>query len=334
MQFASLQYLVLLWIVPALAFFLAWSFKKKDRALESFCGLGLLDKLAPGLSRKREKAKAALSLAALVFLIVALLRPQWGFHWEDVKRKGVDVIIALDLSESMLAEDIEPNRLERAKRKIQDLLNMMEGDRVGLVAFAGVSFLECPLTLDYGAAKMFLDYLDVDLLPVQGTAIGAAIRTSVEAFGQYGGKSRALILITDGEDLEGDPLGAAKQAQEAGVKIFAIGVGKEGGAPIPNRGEGGGFKKDGQGNLVISKLDEDTLRKIANETGGLYVRSVTGDMDLEKIYKENIRGKMKQEELESARRKSWEERYQIFALLGLALILWESVLSERRAVKR
>lgn len=333
MRFVNIENLAWLWSVPFLIYFYIYAFKKKDRAIENFCGLNLIDKLAPCHSRGRQKFKALLIVCAVVFLVIALLRPQWGFQWEEIKRKGVDIIIALDLSESMLAEDIKPNRLERAKRKIHDLLNMLEGDRIGLVAFAGVSFLECPLTLDYNAAKIFLDYLDVDLLPVKGTAIGEAIRTSVEAFGKYAGKSRALILITDGEDLEADPVIAAKAAREAGVKIFAIGVGKEGGAPIPNRNAGGGFKKDKKGNLIISKLDEESLQEIALETGGLYVRSVTGDMDLEKIYKEHIRGKMEQGELKTTRRKKWEERFQIFVLLGFILITLESVLSERKQKK-
>lgn len=333
MQIADLQYLPLLWLVPALIFFHAWSFRKKDRAIEAFCGPGLIDKLAPLFSRKRRRLKAFLTIAALFFLVFALARPKWGFHWEEITRQGVDIIIALDLSESMLAEDVEPNRLERAKRKITDLLDMLEGDRVGLVAFAGVSFLECPLTMDYGAVKMFMDYLNVDLIPVQGTAIGDAVKTSVDAFGKFGGKSKALILITDGEDLEGDPLGAASLAKKAGVKIFAIGVGKEGGAPIPNREGGGGFKKDKEGNLVISKLDETTLQKIALETEGLYIRSVTGDVDLMKIYKESIRGKMEKAELKSAKQKKWEERFQIFVFAGLALIIVEFFISEKRRKK-
>jgi Ca-activated chloride channel family protein len=329
MQFANLQYLSLLWLIPLLIFFYAWAFKKKDQAIEAFCGLGLMDKLAPFSNKKRRGLKAFLSLASLFFLVFALTQPKWGFHWEEIRRQGVDIIIALDLSESMLAEDVEPNRLERAKRKIIDLLDMLQGDRVGLVAFAGVSFLECPLTLDYGAAKMFLDYLDVDLIPVQGTALGDAVKTSVDAFGKFGGKSRALILITDGEDLEGDPFGAASLAKKAGVRIFAIGVGKEGGAPIPNRDGGGGFKKDKEGNLVISKLDEATLQKIALETGGLYLRSVTGDLDLIKIYKESIRGKMEKAELQSSKQKKWEERFQLFVFLGLALLIFEFLIPEK-----
>jgi Ca-activated chloride channel family protein len=151
----------------------------------------------------------------------------------------------------------------------------------------------------------------------------------VDAFGKFGGKSRALILITDGEDLEGDPFGAASLAKKAGVRIFAIGVGKEGGAPIPNRDGGGGFKKDKEGNLVISKLDEATLQKIALETGGLYLRSVTGDLDLIKIYKESIRGKMEKAELQSSKQKKWEERFQLFVFLGLALLIFEFLIPEK-----
>ncbi|MCK5513335.1 MAG: VWA domain-containing protein, partial [Deltaproteobacteria bacterium] len=198
--------------------------------------------------------------------IFALTRPQWGFHWEEIKRVGVDVMVAIDVSESMLAEDVKPNRLERAKREVIDLIEMMEGDRIGLIAFAGTSFVQCPLTLDYGACKMFLDYIDTDLIPVPGTAIAEAIRTSLKSFNKRERKSKALIIITDGEDHEGEPIDAAKEAKKEGIKIFTIGVGREGGAPIPLKDGSGGFKKDRKGDMVITHLDEITLQKIALET--------------------------------------------------------------------
>ena len=259
---------------------------------------------------------------------MALIRPKWGFQWEEVNRRGVDIILALDVSESMLAEDVSPNRLERAKREIIDLLNMMQGDRVGLVAFSGTSFLQSPLTLDYGAVRIFLDELDTDLIPVPGTAIGEAIKKSISAFDSKNKKSRVLILITDGEDHHGEPLKMAKMAYEEGIKIYTIGIGKEEGAPIPDR-KRGGFKKDSRGNVVTTQLDESTLQKIALDTGGSYVRSITGDLDLEKIYKD-ITKKVESKELVSGKRKRFEERFQWPLLIALLLLILEIFVKERK----
>jgi Ca-activated chloride channel family protein len=230
----------------------------------------------------------------------------------------------------MLAEDIKPSRLERAKRKVYDLSQMLEGDRIGLIAFAGTSFVQCPLTLDYGAFKIFLDYLNPDLIPVPGTAIGDAIRTSIKSFNKQERTSKALILITDGEDHESKPLEAAEEAKKEGIRIFTIGVGQEGGAPIPMGDGSGGFKKDERGEMILSKLDETTLQKIAIETGGSYARSVTGDMDLNKIYKEDIRGTIEKKELRSTRKKRWEERFQWFVFAGIVLLGIEFFIRERK----
>ena len=233
---------------------------------------------------KRHRSKTIFVVLAILFLILALTRPRRGYEWENIHQRGVDVIVALDVSSSMLAEDIKPNRLERAKRKISDLLDMMEGERCGHVAFAGTSFVQCPLTLDYGAARLFLSAIDTQLIPVQGTALGNAIKTSVKAFRSQEKKSKALILITDGEDQTGKALSAAKLAGDQGVKIYTIGIGGEIGAPIPNHSGAGGFRKNQQGEVILSKLDETTLQQIALETGGSYVRSVTGDIDFNTIY--------------------------------------------------
>jgi Ca-activated chloride channel family protein len=222
--------------------------------------------------------------------------------------------------------------LERAKREVIDLIEMLEGDRIGLIAFAGTSFVQCPLTLDYGACKMFLDYIDTDLIPVPGTAIAEAIRTSLKSFNKRERKSKALILITDGEDHEGEPIDAAKEAKKEGIKIFTIGVGREGGAPIPLKDGSGGFKKDRKGDMVITHLDEITLQKIALETGGSYVRSVTGDMDLDKIYQEGIKQHVEQKQLKSTRKRRWEERFQWFIFFALLFVSVEFFVSERRAV--
>jgi len=320
MRFANLSYLFLLWVIPALIVFYLYAFRKRDRLLALFCGKELVTELVPHIKKGRRVLKAAFILCGTSFGIFALTQPQWGFHWEEIKRVGVDIIVAIDVSESMLAEDIKPNRLERAKREVYDLMEVLEGDRIGLIAFAGTSFVQCPLTLDYGACKMFLDYIDTDLIPVPGTALADVIRTALTSFSKQERKSKALIMITDGEDHEGEPLDAAKEAKKEGIKIFPIGVGQEEGAPIPLKDGSGGFKKDPRGDMVITHLDEVTLQKIALETGGSYVRSVTGDMDLEKIYQEGIKQRVEEKQLKSTRKRRWEQRFQWFIFCALLFI--------------
>ena len=332
MKFGSWNYLFFLWVIPVMVVFYVYAFRKRDKMLALFCGKELVGELVPDFKKGRRLIKALLILMGIILGIFALTRPQWGFHWEEIKRVGVDVMVAIDVSESMLAEDVKPNRLERAKREVIDLIEMMEGDRIGLIAFAGTSFVQCPLTLDYGACKMFLDYIDTDLIPVPGTAIAEAIRTSLKSFNKRERKSKALIIITDGEDHEGEPIDAAKEAKKEGIKIFTIGVGREGGAPIPLKDGSGGFKKDRKGDMIITHLDEITLQKIALETGGSYVRSVTGDMDLDKIYQEGIKQHVEQKQLKSTRKRRWEERFQWFIFFALLFVSVEFFVSERRAV--
>ncbi len=330
MKFGNLQYLYLLWILPGMILLAVYSFRKKEQLLRIFADSNLWDRLMPEVQRRRQIFKFLLLFAGVCLLMISFLRPRWGFQWEEIKRKGVDILVAVDVSESMLAEDIKPNRLERAKRELIDLVNMLQGDRIGLIAFAGASFLECPLTLDHGAFKMFLDYLDTDLIPIPGTAIGEAIQTAIKSFLSGQRASKALILITDGEDHPGKAEKAAEAAKEKGIRIFTIGIGSEQGAPIPLRDGTGGFKKDRQGQMVLSKLQETTLQKIALATGGSYVRSVTGDMDLKKIYEEQICEKMEAGELNSTKRRRWEERFQWFLFAGILLFCLEALLPERK----
>ena len=318
MRFGNHDYLSLLCLIIPLAAFLIWSYKKKKQLIEVFLGKSLVSRLLDPLAWKRVKIDNMLIIFAVVFLILALSQPRWGYYWKDLEQKGVDIVIALDVSSSMLAQDIKPNRLERAKYKIMDLLNMLEGDRVGLVAFAGTSYLQCPLTLDYSATRIFLNAIDTELIPVPGTAIGHAIRTSVKAFNTQDTRSRAIILITDGEDHTGDAIQSANWAKEHKTKIFAIGIGNNIGAPIPDPKPGAsGFKKDKDGEVILTKLDEPTLKQMALQTEGSYVRSVSGDMDLQKLYQENIKRKVKSKEIKTERKRVWKERFQwmIFAAL-------------------
>ncbi len=326
----------LLWLVPALAVFFVYSFGARTRLLRRFASPAMLARLTAGVSRPRQLFKAALVALAALAAVLALAELKYGFTWEEVQRRGVDIVVALDVSDSMLVEDAESggklSRLERAKREIADLLRIVGGDRIGLVAFAGTAFLECPLTLDYGAAHLFLSSIDTDLIPVKGTALGAALRTSLEAFEGGSHASRAIILITDGEDHGGDALAAAEEVKLAGVRIFAIGIGRDEGAPIP--APGGGFRRDRRGEMVLSRLDESTLQRIALATGGRYVRSVTGDVDLEQIYSQGIKAVLEDQELESQRRQRWEDRFQWLLALALIALMAEPLIAERRRPSR
>ena len=330
MKFGDPSLFHFFWALIPFLFFLIWGNRRKYTLLVQFCGENLLPKLVGSSFKDQLKLRTIFLVSTFVFLLFALTRPQWGYQWEDINQEGVDIIVALDVSRSMLAEDIKPNRLERAKRKISDLLDMLRGDRVGLVAFAGTSFVQCPLTLDYSAARIFLNAIDTDLIPVQGTALGDALRKSVKAFRTEDNKSKAIILITDGEDQTGQALQAAKEAREVGVKVFTIGIGKEIGAPLPNPDKNGGFLKNEEGEVILTKLDETTLQKISLETGGSYVRSVTGDIDLKTIYLDQINQNLEKKKFKSERRKIWQERFQWFIFIALLFLLFEANLAARK----
>jgi Ca-activated chloride channel family protein len=330
MNFGSIEYFYLLWLIPVLIIFYIYAFKRKDKLIRLFCEDILIDRIMPDLNRGKEKVKAFIIILSVAFIIFALTRPRWGYHFEELKRKGVDLIVCVDLSSSMMAEDVKPNRLKRAKIEIEDFLKIVHGDRIGLLAFAGRSFLQCPLTLDYSAFKMFLDYLDTDLIPVQGTAIEDALKAAIKALDSKDKNSKAIILITDGEDTIGNPINAAKEAKEKGIKIFTIGIGSKGGAPIPEADGMGGFKKDKRGQLVMTTLDEETLQDIALTTGGKYVRSITGDLDLEKIYIEGIKRELEEKEFKEKKVKRYEERFQLFLGFAIILLVVESFMSEKK----
>ena len=321
----------LLWLLPAVVLFQMWSARRRALLLRRFASSPLLQRIVLGASPARRTLKSALLVVALAAGLLALAGFAYGFVWEEVQRRGVDIAIALDVSESMLVEDADPgsglSRLERARREIADLLDVMAGDRLALVAFAGLAYVELPLTLDYEAARLFLDVLSPDLIPVQGTALDEAIDTSIEALDEGGGKGeRALILITDGEDHSGKALEAAARAKESGIRIFPIGIGRAEGAPIPT--EGGGFRRDEGGEIILSRLDESTLQRIALDTGGRYVRSVTGDLDLEQIYFQGIKAAIAEHELGATRRQRWKDRFQWLLALALVALMAEPLVAE------
>jgi Ca-activated chloride channel homolog len=276
------------------------------------------------LVRERAVLKGLLTITAMTLVILAIARPRWGFDWVDVRHKGVDLVLVVDVSQSMMAADVSPNRLARAKRAVADFLELLRGDRVGLVAFAGASYVQCPLTEDYGAIRMFMNYLDPSLIPVQGTDLGSAVQTGLKALadGGEGDKdAKAVVIMTDGEDLQDSVEKAVAEAKAQGVRLYAVGIGTPEGGPIPE--PGGGFKKDASGQVVITKPDEESLAKMALETGGMYVRSVPGGEDLKQIYEQGITANMKRREFESSRERLWHERFQWFIAAALLLIIGE-----------
>lgn len=332
MTFASIKMLFLIWTIPVLFAVVLYGTRKRRTILNQYASEKCLSVISPEISTGRRWLKICLILLALFCLAVALSGPLYGYRWQEIEQKGIDIIVALDCSQSMLADDIKPTRLDRAKRKIYDLLTILKGDRVGLVAFAGTAFLQCPLTLDYDAFHLFLNVLTPSYLPIGGTDITSAIEASLAAFDPKTSSEKAIIIITDGEHTgKTDPIKAAEEARKQQVKIFCIGVGNPEGVPIPDNQ--GSFKKDSSGRIILSKLDEETLKKIATLTGGTYVRSVAGDMDLEVIYTNEIRGKMEASTVATGRKQIWENRYQWFlAIAIIALVLEFIIPSVRTAI--
>jgi Ca-activated chloride channel family protein len=329
MTFFRTEMLFFIWAVPLVLLVILYGMRRRREIMQGFSSHHGLLAIAPENVSRRRWIKAGLLMAAVSFTAVALAGPQYGYRWQEIRQRGVDIIIALDCSRSMTAADIKPNRLERAKREVFDLLAMLQGDRVGLVAFAGTAFLQCPLTLDYSAFNLFLNALSPDYLPVGGTDITSALETAMNSFDANSTADRAVILITDGENTGPvDPLKTAESLRESEIKLFSIGVGGTDGVPIPE--PAGGFKKDRNGQIVLSRLDEDTLKKMAVVTGGTYVHSVAGDMDLDAIYSAEIRGKMDAETLTSGRKQVWEDRFQWPLALALICLAAELMLPVTR----
>jgi len=333
-RFAHAELLWLLVLLPVLGAFALWRLNAGRRALSRALGPVMAGRLTARLVPRAREARLALALLALGFLILGGARPQRGTQYVTAKRVGGDVVFALDVSESMLAEDLKPNRLQRARHEISAILDRLKGDRVGLVAFSGEAFLQCPLTMDYSAARMFLDYMTPALIPQPGTNLGAALHTAVRAFAGEGEGVRAVVLITDGEDHEGDIEAATREARAANVRVFAVGIGSAAGEPIPVRDESGairGYKKDRAGTVVLSRLQEGVLRDIADATGGIYVEA-GGTLGLHRIL-DAIEG-IEKRELEGGVRVLYEERYRYFVWPALLLLLLEAAVPSRRGAGR
>lgn len=328
-KFADQQLLYLLVVIPLVALIQWAGFRKRKHALNSFGSTALVARLSESSRPAKQKTKAILLILAVSLLIVAAARPQIGTKVEMVKRQGIDIVIAVDTSDSMGAEDAmgksRGRRIDKAKHEISALLDILESDRVGLVAFAGSAHVQCPLTLDYDAVNIFLDVIDTDLIPDPGTAIGSAIETATAMFDKHDNKNKVVILITDGEDHLADPVEAAKEAKKSGVIIYPIGVGSPEGTPVPNYDENGnknGFKKDADGNLVLSKMDDVALEKVALHSGGKYYPATLGEMELKKIYSE-ISG-MDKKELATRKYTHYEDRFQFFLAAALLLLMMEA----------
>ncbi|HEX8490921.1 MAG TPA: VWA domain-containing protein, partial [Chthoniobacterales bacterium] len=271
----------------------------------------MLPDLARTVDWRRRKLRFALVLVGFALAITALAKPQWGYIYEDVKRKGLDLIFAVDTSRSMLSNDVPPSRLQRVKLATQDLLNELQGDRVGLIAFAGRAFLQAPLTIDYSAAVESINDLDTNTIPEGGSNISAAIDLAVQTFGKSAIGNRALIIFTDGEELSGDAMKTAKAAADAGVRIFTVGVGTPEGSLIPITGEGGGtaFVKDSNGQVVKSKLDEKRLEEIADATAGFYIHLEDGPRTMKRLFAEGL-AKMQAGDIDDRMSRRPIERYQ------------------------
>ena len=324
------QFLWFLMSVPVVVALFVWALRLRRRALEQFAESHLLPILTPDVDHRRQYWRAGLLTAALAFLIIAVAGPRWGFQWEEVRREGVDIVIALDTSRSMLATDVKPSRLERAKLALQELVQQLQGDRIGLVAFAGSAFIQCPLTLDYGAFLESLRATAVGIIPKGGTALDEAIRAGLAAFENHPSKHHALIIITDGEDHDGQVQGASQLAAEKGIKVYTIGVGTPEGELISLTIDGRpAFLKDRQGQVVKSRLDTETLQDIAITTGGAYVYDSSPSLGLDEVYARYI-SQLEKRELTSTLERRYEDRFQLPLALGLILLVLEPFIRDQR----
>jgi Ca-activated chloride channel family protein len=329
-RFAHSEYLFALALLPLVLVLFFWVLYRKKKDLRAFGNPDLLRRLMPLDSRYKQMSKFFLLFTGLLFTIFAVANPQIGTKFEEVKRAGVDIMIALDVSGSMKAEDIRPNRLESAKQEISQMLDKLQNDRVGLIVFGGESYLQLPLTTDYSAARLILNSIDVDVVPVPGTAIGSAIRLAMKSFVAGEQKHKVLVLITDGENHEDDAIAAAKEAHEEGVVIHTIGMGLPDGAPIPVYQDGRivGYKKDADGNTVVTKLDEQALTQIAETGGGKFIRASNQQNELDAVLKEVE--SMEKKEFGAKVFTDYEDRFQILLIAAFLVLVLEFFISERK----
>ena len=325
-NFAQAQFLALLLLIQFFFVIQALVVKLTRTRIIRFGDENLVRQLMPSYSRSKVWVRLTFFALGFFFFVIGLSRPQIGAKIKEHETKGAEIMIALDVSNSMLAEDYSPNRLERAKLAITRLVDKLRDDRIGLIVFAGNSFVQLPITTDYVSAKMFLNSISTDSVPIQGTAIGEAINTAIRSFSAQSEKSRAVIVITDGENHEDDPVAAAKQAAEMGIRVFAIGVGSPEGKPIPMDGE---LLKDKEGNIVVTRLDEAVLQEVASAGNGAYVRAGNSEFGLNPII-DDIR-KMEDEKYNSIVFEEFDEQFMYFMAIALFFFVLEMLIGDRRS---
>ena len=325
-HFAQAQYLLLIFLIPVFFLIQALLVRLRRRKIRKFGDEKLVEQLMPSYSKSKVWVRLTLFSIGFFFFAIGLSRPQIGARLKEQEIKGAEIIIAIDVSNSMLAEDYSPNRLDRAKLAVSRLVDKLRDDRIGLVIFAGTSFVQLPVTTDYVSAKMFLNTIDTGSIPIQGTAMGDAITTCIRSFSQQSDKSRAIILITDGENHEDDPVAAAKQAAEMGIKVFTIGVGSPEGKPIPMNGE---LLKDKDGEIVVSRLDEDVLKEVAQAGNGAYVRAGNSEFGLNPII-EDLK-KLEDEKYNSIVFEEFDEQFMYFLGIAFFFFVLEMLVGDRRS---
>jgi Ca-activated chloride channel family protein len=328
-RFGNIEYLWGLLLIPLLTMFFVWSRIARRKALKKFGQHEIMEQLMPFSSKNRPRFKFLILMLALAFFIGGIARPQFGSKLKTVKREGVELIIALDVSNSMMAEDIQPNRLERAKRAISRLVDRLKDDKIGLIVFAGDAYTQLPITSDYNSAKLFLNSVNTQIVPKQGTAIGAAIDLARRSFTPNGEANKAIIIITDGENHEDDAVSSAQAAVEEGIIVHTIGMGLPSGSPIPVlRGGQTDYLKDRDGNVVVTKLNEQMLEQISAAGEGIYVRANNAQIGLNALFDEI--NKMEKQKMESRTYSEYDDQFQWFFAVGLFLLLLEFVILERK----
>lgn len=324
--FAHSQYLILLLLIPVFFIcFIVWMHLRRRR-IRKMGDEQLVKELMPSYSRAKGWVKLVLFSLGYFFLIIGLSRPQMGAKLQEHRTKGAEIMVVLDVSNSMLAQDYSPNRLERAKLAISRLTDKLQDDRIGLIIFAGSSFVQIPITSDYVSAKMFLNSISTSSVPTQGTAIGDAITTAIKSFSTQSKESRAIIVISDGENHEDDAVAAAKQAADLGIKVYTIGVGSSRGEPIPMNG---GLLKDKDGNIVVTKLDEKMMRDIADSGKGAYIHAGNDEFGLNPII-DDLR-KLQDEKLQSVMFEEYDEQFMYFFAIALAFFILEMLVGEKKS---
>lgn len=331
-RFAHSEYLYALYLLPVLIIIFLITQRKQTKQLLDFAGSKLHKVLLPFRSTFKLIVKFSMTLTAMLLIIIALANPQIGSKIEEVKQVGIDVYILLDVSLSMTAEDIKPNRLEKAKHQIARLVQKLRGDRIGLIVFSGEAYVQFPLTTDYSAANLFLSAVDVNSVPQAGTAIEPAINLALNSFKRDSDTKKAIVIITDGEDHEGNIMKIVEEAAGDGIQTYTIGLGSPSGVPIPIYNSSGvqvGYKKDRRGNVVLTKLDENTLQEIANIGNGKYYRATNTEDKLDLIYADL--GKIEATEFGATRITEYEDRFYYFLIPGLLLLLAEFFVSSRKS---